>query len=383
MKSNYRKPILLIHKILGLITGLIVLIEAITGCLWVFKDEIESLYEPQFIIEGTDKSVIPLSKARAVGQSIFPKQSIHGILFHQHSEPIEIIFYDPEPEFYQSVFLHPHTAEVLQVKDHFSGFFAFVLEGHVRLWMPASFGEQVVGTGILMFIFIIISGLLLWIPKKRKLLKQRLKFQWKPNINWRRKNFDLHTVVGFYISVFALLFALSGSIMAYSWFKHSVYKLAGGDKSIEFIIPKSASVQLSDQNTVSENKIDNLMPKLRNQFPHATAYEVHLPQNDEQSIYVEIFNTEGVYYNSDYRFYDQNTLQQLYTGSVYGAYEEAGFSEKIVRMNYDIHVGAIGGFAGKLIAFFASLIVASLPITGFLLWYGKAYKKKQSKRKVT
>lgn len=52
-------------------------------------------------------------------------------------------------------------------------------------------------------------------------------------------------------------------------------------------------------------------------------------------------------------------------------------------MNYDIHVGAIGGFAGKLIAFFASLIVASLPITGFLLWYGKAYKKKQSKRKVT
>lgn len=173
--------------------------------------------------------------------------------------------------------MHPHTAEVLQVKDHFSGFFAFVLEGHVRLWMPASFGEQVVGTGILMFIFIIISGLLLWIPKKRKLLKQRLKFQWKPNINWRRKNFDLHTVVGFYISVFALLFALSGSIMAYSWLKHSVYKLAGGDKSIEFIIPKSASVQLSDQNTVSENKIDNLMPKLRNQFPHATAYEVHLP----------------------------------------------------------------------------------------------------------
>lgn len=381
MKSTYRKPILQIHKILGLITGIIVLIEALTGCLWVFKDEIESLYEPQFSIEDSEKSFIELSEAREVGQSVFPNQSIHGILFPQEAEPIEVIFYDAEPEFYQSVFLHPYTAEVLQVKDHFSGFFAFVLEGHVRLWLPKSFGEQVVGIGILIFIVIIISGLLLWLPKKQKLLKQRLKFQWKPNMNWRRKNFDLHTVIGFYISIFALLFAISGSIMAYSWFKYSVYKMAGGDKSIVFTIPSSpSSFQSLSQKEFNDHKIDGLIPKLRRQLPNATAYEVHLPPNKDQSIYVEVFNGEGVYYNSDYRFYDQYTLEELSTESAYGTYDEAGFSEKLIRMNYDTHVGAIGGFAGKLIAFLASLIVASLPITGALLWYGKAYKKKKKSK---
>jgi uncharacterized iron-regulated membrane protein len=44
-------------------------------------------------------------------------------------------------------------------------------------------------------------------------------------------------------------------------------------------------------------------------------------------------------------------------------------------MNYDIHVGAVLGLTGKFIAFFASLICASLPITGFYIWWGKRKKK--------
>lgn len=374
MNSRYRKPILTLHKVLGLLTGIIVLIEAVTGCLWVFKDEIESFYEPKFSISESESLPIELSKAREIGQSVFPEQSIHGILFPNAKEPIEVIFYDADPEFYQSVFLHPQTGKIIQIKDHFSGFFAFVLEGHVRLWMPAAIGEQVVGIGILIFLLIIISGLLLWLPKKKKLLKQRLKFQWKPKMSWRRKNFDLHTVIGFYIAVFAFLFALSGSIMAYSWLRYSVYKVAGGDKSIEFVIPNNAVSQTKSKEDAKH--IDQLIPRLKAQLPDATSYEVHLPQSQDQSIYVEVFNSEGVYYNSDYRFYDQNTLEELTTNSAYGSYDKAGFSEKLIRMNYDIHIGAIGGFMGKLIAFLASLIVGSLPVTGFLLWYGKKYKSK-------
>ena len=45
-------------------------------------------------------------------------------------------------------------------------------------------------------------------------------------------------------------------------------------------------------------------------------------------------------------------------------------------MNYDIHVGAILGLPGKIIAFLVALISASLPITGFLIWWNKRKKKK-------
>ena len=50
-------------------------------------------------------------------------------------------------------------------------------------------------------------------------------------------------------------------------------------------------------------------------------------------------------------------------------------------MNYDIHVGAIGGLPGKVLAFLLSAIIASLPVTGFLIWWGRRNKEKKANSK--
>ena len=52
---------------------------------------------------------------------------------------------------------------------------------------------------------------------------------------------------------------------------------------------------------------------------------------------------------------------------------------KLNDLNYDIHIGQALGLTGKIIAFLASLISASLPVTGFIIWLGK---RKKSKPKV-
>jgi len=41
-------------------------------------------------------------------------------------------------------------------------------------------------------------------------------------------------------------------------------------------------------------------------------------------------------------------------------------------------VGSILGLPGKVLAFFASLIGATLPVTGFIIWWGKGKKKKKT-----
>jgi uncharacterized iron-regulated membrane protein len=38
----------------------------------------------------------------------------------------------------------------------------------------------------------------------------------------------------------------------------------------------------------------------------------------------------------------------------------------------------LGGIVGEIIAFIVSLLTASLPVTGILLWYGRKYKKKNT-----
>jgi len=371
-KGLFKKRLLALHRILGIATGLVVFIVSITGCLWVFRDEIESLYVDHGQVQAENTQMLSATRARDIAKTVFPEKHVHGTLYGQPDEPLEVIFYELEPEFYQSVFLNPYSGEILHVKDHLSGFFAFVLKGHVRLWLPPVIGEHVVSISVLLFMFILISGLILWWPKKRTNLKQRLKFDWKPSTRWKRKNFDLHSVVGFYVYSLGLVLAFTGSVMAYDWFYSSYYKGIGGDKIATFYIPNNKSEKSEEGETIPMN---NLIGKLKKEDPTALSYEIHYPFADSTSIYVEVTRNEGIYYENDYRYFDQYTLEEIETDGIYGKYSDANVSDKLIRMNYDIHVGAIGGLAGKIIAFLASLVVASLPVTGVLLWYGRKFKK--------
>ncbi|MBG44148.1 MAG: sulfite reductase [Aequorivita sp.] len=371
---TFKKFIFQLHKILGLTTGLVVFVVAITGCCWAFREEIESLYDDYKKVEPQQTAILTPTEAKDIATAVFPQQTIHGTLFKKADDAIEVIFYDAEPEFYQSVFLNPYSGKVIQVDDHLSGFFPFMLKGHMRLWLPKNIGEQVVGVSILIFIVILISGFILWLPKKRKNLKQRVKFDWKKTTKWKRKNFDLHSIIGFYICALALILAFTGSIMSYNWLKYVVYKSVGGEKEARFIIPENQSAANNKDSIVP---MDYLILKLQKESPNATAYELHYPKTPNESIYVEVSNSEGLYYDNDYRFFDQNTLEEIETPGIYGKYKDAKLADKILRMNYDIHIGAIGGIAGKIIAFLASLLIASLPVTGVLLWYGRNYKKKK------
>ncbi|HLT51857.1 MAG TPA: PepSY-associated TM helix domain-containing protein, partial [Arenibacter sp.] len=370
-----KKFIFQLHKILGLTTGIVVFIVAITGCCWAFKEEIESLYGDYKKVVPQDRPILTPTEAKDIALAIFPHNTIHGTAFKKADDAIEVIFYDADPEFYQSVFLNPYSGEIIQVNDNLSGFFAFILKGHMRLWLPKEIGEQVVSASIMVFMLIIVSGVILWIPKKKKNLRQRIKFDWKKTMGWKRKNFDLHTVIGFYICSFALIIAFTGTLISYDWLKYVVYKSAGGEKEAAFIIPENISGKVENDSLIP---MDLLIGKLQKELPNAEGFELHYPHTDEESIYVEVSNSEGLYYDADYRFFDQHTLEEIETPAIYGKYKDAKVADKILRMNYDIHIGAIGGITGKIIAFLISLLTASLPVTGILLWYGRNYKAKKS-----
>ncbi len=53
--------------------------------------------------------------------------------------------------------------------------------------------------------------------------------------------------------------------------------------------------------------------------------------------------------------------------------------DRLGTLNYDLHTGNVSGLPTKILAFLISLICASLPITGFIVWRNKV---KGQKRKV-
>ena len=114
-----------------------------------------------------------------------------------------------------------------------------------------------------------------------------------------------------------------------------------------------------------------------NEHPEAAILEIHTPLSTSSSILAAINSDADTYWKMDYRYFDQYTLEELPVDHMWGRFHEASGADKLMRLNYDIHTGAVFGLAGKILAFLASLLCASLPVTGFVIWWGR--KKKGSK----
>ena len=90
-----RKKTLTIHKILGLLTGIVVFIVAITGCCWAFKDEIESFYDDYKYVTPEKKQIITASQAKEIAQKIFPNNTVHGSLYANNNTCL--LYTSPSP----------------------------------------------------------------------------------------------------------------------------------------------------------------------------------------------------------------------------------------------------------------------------------------------
>jgi uncharacterized iron-regulated membrane protein len=368
-----KKAIGKIHLWLGLTSGLVVFIVAITGCLYAFQEELQELTQSYRHVDKQDLPLLPPSELEAIALKELPGKKLHSAIYQKGGDRAAIVtFYDFDPLYYYLVYINPYDGQLLKVKNMERDFFYQVLQGHFYLWLPAKIGQPVVATSTLVFVVMLISGLVLWWPRKNK-TKQRFTIKW--NAKWRRKNYDLHNVLGFYTTWIALILALTGLVWGFEWFANSVYKLAGGDK---ILYEEQASFKLSDN--IVEKPLDKLWIKLKNENPTVDILEVHFATSDTTSLAVTINPDRKTYWKADYRFFDQYTLEEIPSKQIYGKFSEASAADKLIRLNYDIHTGAILGLPGKILAFFASLICASLPVTGFYIWYGRKYKKKEAKK---
>lgn len=364
-----------VHLWLGLTSGLIVFIIAITGCIYAFQAEIQELTQPFRFVEAKDQALMPPSSLKAIAEEVLPGKKIHAVLYAGKGKAAQVIFYSVEPEYYDVIYLDPYTGKILKVKDMEADFFNFILDGHFYLWLPHAIGQPVVATATLVFVAMLITGIILWWPKNKSGAKQRFTIKW--SARWRRKNYDLHNVLGFYVSWIAIILAATGLVWGFEWFANGLHAAVGGEKSLVYTDPVSDTTATYAGNMPAIDKVWHVM---RKEYPAAQVIEVHIPETTSASIAANANPDGDTYYQTDYRYFDQYTLKELSVDHIYSRYAEASAADKLLRMNYDIHTGAVLGLPGKILAFFAGLICASLPVTGVYIWWGRK-SKKESKLK--
>lgn len=385
-----------LHLWLGLASGIIVLIVCITGCIWVFNDEITALLKPETKVEWQDKPVISPGQLSAIVARDYPDQ-LPAYASYQQGRTIDLNLKDKVEKNEKgeggrrgggtTLNINPYTGEVISKEVRKKGetdFFRFILNGHRFLWMPPAIGRPIVNYGTLVFVVLLITGLIWWYPKKWNNSTRDKSFKIKWGASFKRVNLDLHNVLGFYSLLFLLAIALTGMVYGIKWYSEGLYWVtSGGEPLAEFKRLESDSLQANKFYT-PERAMDLAWSKVITKHPKSEGFFYSFPDTSKAkaAIGITVYPNAGQFYNSRGYTFDQHTLAELKREDVYSRdYETAGFATKLRKMNYDIHVGSILGFPGKIMAFLASLIGASLPITGFLIWYGRKFKKKKSAKK--
>lgn len=364
-----KKTIKYIHLWLGLISGLLVFIIATTGALYAFQGEIQDATQSYRFISKENRDFQLPSYLEEVAKSNLPDKKLHSIKYFTNNRAVQAIFYDFNPTYYYVLYLNPYSGKVIHCQNMEKGFFPFILKGHFYLWLPPQIGSKVVAVTILVFFTLMISGLILWIPKNIKTLKNRLWFTWNKKTQWKRKNFDLHNILGFYVFGISMIFIITGLVWGFQWFAKGYYQILGGEKSLGYEEPESNK---SVKNTA--NTINFLYTKLSAETKNLKSIEIHFPETDTSTIAINTNTETGTYWKTNYHYFDQNSMEEKITTNIYGHFQDATFADKLLRMNYDIHTGGILGLGGKIFMFLMSLLIASLPLTGFIIWFGKRKK---------
>jgi uncharacterized iron-regulated membrane protein len=364
-----KKLIGTLHLWLGLASGLVVFIIAVTGCLYAFQDEIQNITQPYRFVEPQPAPYLKPSELKRIAVEALPDKKVHAVLYGAPGKSTQVQFYNYEPTYYYLVFINPYTGALLKVKDEGHSFFYQVLQGHYYLWLPPTVGQPITATATLIFVAMLITGLVLWWPKNKASSRQRFTIKW--SARWRRKNYDLHNVAGFYVFSLALLLAVTGLVWGFQWVAKSVYTVAGGQQSLLYQEPPSDTTVMA---AIDSEAIDKVWNIVKREAPHAATWDVHVPETKASPVLASVNQQAGTYWKTDYRYFDQYSLKELKVDNIYGRFNEARAADKLIRMNYDIHVGAIAGLPGKVIAFLASALCASLPVTGFVIWWGRRFK---------
>ena len=356
------KTLLKLHRWLGIITGPIVFVIAVTGALYAFQEEFQDLTQPYRFVQIKKQAFLKPSVLYAKAISLHPSKKVHAILYDEPGRAAKVIFYKYDA-YYRIVFLNPYTGKILADTNQEAGFFSWILRGHFNLWLPEWLGKPIVAWVTLAFALVVITGLLVWLSRGNWSPK---KWRFKRTKNLKRRNYDLHTLIGFYTSAFALVFATTGLVWGFVWFEEAYYKVASFGDTFQAYSEPVLSAKISDPNQMVV--IDQLFELKKRQIKTGQWLEFHIPEQQNGSITFNVNLDRQTYGQIDYHYYDPLQNRELSVDHHWGRIKEAGFAQRLQRSNYDIHVGSILGIWGKCLAFLASLCIAAMPITGYLIW---------------
>lgn len=353
-----RKLFAKIHVWLSIPFGIIIAIVCLTGAILVFEKEILELCHPSyyFVKEVKEEPLSPAALLKAARRQLPDSVKINGIrVTSDPKRTYQLVL----PGKKAAAFINPYTAEITGITDK-QGFFLQMMRLH--RWLldsnkrdsSFSLGKNIVGYSTIVLAIILISGLVIWYPRNKKVLTNRLKI--KTKAGWHRFFYDLHVSGGFYATLLLLVLALTGLTWSFAWYRDAFYTLFGVETS-----QPSAHTHVPAASAPDYTQWAEVLSTLQNQYKEYNSITI---QDGSATVSTANYgNTRG---NDRYSFNPA-------TGEITDTqlYKNLPKSGKIRGWIYSVHAGTWGGITTKILSCLVSFLGAVFAITGYYFWIKK------------
>jgi uncharacterized iron-regulated membrane protein len=252
--------------------------------------------------------------------------------------------------------VNPYSGQLLANHDQESDWLLINLKLH-RTLLLGTVGKKIIYWNAWLFVAMLLTGFVLWLPARLRQLRASLTVKWQAKP--AKRTYDLHSVFGFYAVPFLLLIASTG-----------IHIASHGDKKKEkpTVYPAFTSGLIADRAVASVLGQDAF-----------ETVRITLPKDSLNPLRVVImYPTSGLRKESTFSF-NPATGERLDAKR----HEQMSFSERFWKSDYELHTGRILGLFGKILVFTVGLIAASLPVTGFLIWWDRRQKARKKQASLT
>ena len=392
-----------IHLWLSVPFGILITLICFSGAALVFEKEVMELcHRELYFVKKVEAAPLPMEQLMTKVAATLPDSvSVTGVNISSDPErAYQVTLSKPRRA---SMYVDQYTGEITGKYER-APFFNFMFRMH--RWLLDSmkqdggifWGKMIVGTSTLMFVFVLISGVVVWWPRTRKALKNSLKIV--ANKGWRRFWYDLHVAGGMYALVFLLAMALTGLTWSFQWYRTGFYKTFGVEvqpgmghgNAAANATAKGGKREKSPEGRSGRPWNRGEKPEGRGEHSESREGRKHSPYTNWQQIYEQLAEA-----NPDYklisvsdgsasvalpRFGNQRGTDRYKFNPRNGEitettlYKDLDNSGKIRGWIYSVHVGSWGGMLTRILTFIAALVGASLPLTGYYLWIRRLKKRK-------
>lgn len=219
------------HLSAGLIAGLVIVIMSATGVALTYQRQMQAWADRGAWRPPASGEPLPIEELVSRVRSTLPDSTITSVTLRSGAGELASIAVTKGPS--PTLQIDPYTGAIVPLGPRSAGmraFFRSMTDWHrwlARAGDSRASGRAITGAANLAFLFIVLSGLVLWWPRQLSKRAFAAVTWFRRSATARARDFNWHNVTGFWTAIPLAVIVASGAVISYSWAGNLVYRIAG------------------------------------------------------------------------------------------------------------------------------------------------------------